>query len=734
EEIVVPKKKTRNSVKFPSIKKEQEKVTAAPKQKTTPKASRKRNEKEDDDDDDFLDDGDDDTAAPKQKKAKKTPAKVKEETEPPAKKSGFFNMMRREQPKALGTREVPEARPNCFEGYTFVLTGELESLTRNDTGDIIKRYGGRVTGSVSGRTTFLVMGRDFGPSKAEKAKSLGVTILDEDAFYNLLKTEGAKGNYGNGPNPQPTASQSKGKDKATSSSSRIAIKDILGNKTQILNITKWLKEWQENKSKGFPIKDSGWSGYRAILISGPPGIGKTTAAHVIAEECGYHPLEFNASDARTAPKTLPGSGKKIAIIMDEVDGMSAGDRGGAVELASLIKKTKVPIICICNDDRSAKVQPLLRVCCDAKFRRTPATSIRNRITEIATKEGLNISPNAIDALVASTRNDIRQIINILSTYRLGKQDMDYDQAKAVGKSNEKYSQMGLFDIPPALLSASNWRSTSLQEKSNVYFHDYNLAHLMIFENYLKAKPEKVMALNNPGSEEEQKLLLGLLAKASEAMSEGDVVDAVIHGSTQNYSLMPIHSIASCVRPASFMRGSLMGGRLEFPKWLGQNSKALKSYRNLKELQMRINSTGLADRGEIRENYIPILTDRIFTALKDEDFEKASDLMDKYHLDRECLDMLNELSLSKKKPFATITPKIKTNFNKYYNSTSHPILFQATGAPIKKVYKQEEIGEQSETLFGEEEDEGEVLTFGDDVSEEEEPEVSVKKDKFIKASK
>ncbi|OAD73670.1 hypothetical protein PHYBLDRAFT_133474 [Phycomyces blakesleeanus NRRL 1555(-)] len=695
--------------------------------------------------------------------------------------------MRREQPKALGTREVPEARPNCFEGYTFVLTGELESLTRNDTGDIIKRYGGRVTGSVSGRTTFLVMGRDFGPSKAEKAKSLGVTILDEDAFYNLLKTEGAKGNYGNGPNPQPTASQSKGKDKATSSSSRMepipsnetndlwtvkyrprAIKDILGNKTQILNITKWLKEWQENKSKGFPIKDSGWSGYRAILISGPPGIGKTTAAHVIAEECGYHPLEFNASDARSkkmledqitetvknhsvteyyhsnnaktkaAPKTLPGSGKKIAIIMDEVDGMSAGDRGGAVELASLIKKTKVPIICICNDDRSAKVQPLLRVCCDAKFRRTPATSIRNRITEIATKEGLNISPNAIDALVASTRNDIRQIINILSTYRLGKQDMDYDQAKAVGKSNEKYSQMGLFDIPPALLSASNWRSTSLQEKSNVYFHDYNLAHLMIFENYLKAKPEKVMALNNPGSEEEQKLLLGLLAKASEAMSEGDVVDAVIHGSTQNYSLMPIHSIASCVRPASFMRGSLMGGRLEFPKWLGQNSKALKSYRNLKELQMRINSTGLADRGEIRENYIPILTDRIFTALKDvsifEDFEKASDLMDKYHLDRECLDMLNELSLSKKKPFATITPKIKTNFNKYYNSTSHPILFQATGAPIKKVYKQEEIGEQSETLFGEEEDEGEVLTFGDDVSEEEEPEVSVKKDKFIKASK
>lgn len=55
--------------------------------------------------------------------------------------------------------------------------------------------------------------------------------------------------------------------------------------------------------------------------------------------------------------------------MDEVDGMSGGDRGGSAEMAQLIRKSKIPVICICNDSRSTKVAPLLKVCFEAKFRR-----------------------------------------------------------------------------------------------------------------------------------------------------------------------------------------------------------------------------------------------------------------------------------------------------------------------------------------------------------------------------
>lgn len=47
------------------------------------------------------------------------------------------------------------------------------------------------------------------------------------------------------------------------------------------------------------------------------------------------------------------------------------------------------------------------------------------------REGLDLKPNAVDELVTSTQNDIRQVINILSTYRLNESGMDYDQAKKV---------------------------------------------------------------------------------------------------------------------------------------------------------------------------------------------------------------------------------------------------------------------------------------------------------------
>ncbi len=53
--------------------------------------------------------------------------------------------------------------------------------------------------------------------------------------------------------------------------------------------------------------------------------------------------------------------------MDEVDGMSSGDRGGITAIISMIKSTKVPIICICNDRLSDKIRSLAGHCLDVKF-------------------------------------------------------------------------------------------------------------------------------------------------------------------------------------------------------------------------------------------------------------------------------------------------------------------------------------------------------------------------------
>lgn len=115
--------------------------------------------------------------------------------------------------------------------------------------------------------------------------------------------------------------------------------------------------------------------------------------------------------------------------MDEVDGMSAGDRGGSAELIQIIKASKVPIICICNDRSSPKVRSLAGHCLDLKFRRPTAQQVEVRLMQIARNEKLHLEPNSVAQLVASTSGDIRQIINLLSTYRLGADTLSFDDSK-----------------------------------------------------------------------------------------------------------------------------------------------------------------------------------------------------------------------------------------------------------------------------------------------------------------
>ncbi len=78
-----------------------------------------------------------------------------------------------------------------LQGKTFVLTGTLPSLKRAEARALIQRYGGRVTGSVSRKTDYLVAGENPG-SKLEKARSLGVTIIDEAGLRDLISLGGEK--------------------------------------------------------------------------------------------------------------------------------------------------------------------------------------------------------------------------------------------------------------------------------------------------------------------------------------------------------------------------------------------------------------------------------------------------------------------------------------------------------------------------------------------------------------
>jgi DNA ligase (NAD+) len=87
----------------------------------------------------------------------------------------------------LCTREQgpQEGASTAFQGMQFVLTGALSSMTRDEAKAAIETRGGRVTSSVSKKTSVVVAGTDAG-SKLDKAQELGIRTLDEEAFRALL--------------------------------------------------------------------------------------------------------------------------------------------------------------------------------------------------------------------------------------------------------------------------------------------------------------------------------------------------------------------------------------------------------------------------------------------------------------------------------------------------------------------------------------------------------------------
>lgn len=230
-----------------------------------------------------------------------------------------------------------------------------------------------------------------------------------------------------------------------------SVKQIIGQQGPTGNAQKlmnWLSKWHKNNdgskkhAKPNPwAKNDDGAAYKAALLSGSPGVGKTTTAHLVAKELLFDIVEFNASDTRSkkllkeevssllSNTSISGyvSGtstkptKRHVLIMDEVDGMAGNeDRGGVAELIALIKESRVPIICMCNDRNHPKIRSLSNYCFDLRFGKPSIQQIRGAMMSICFKEGIKIEGGAVDEIISGTGNDIRQTLNHLALYSASK--------------------------------------------------------------------------------------------------------------------------------------------------------------------------------------------------------------------------------------------------------------------------------------------------------------------------
>ena len=256
--------------------------------------------------------------------------------------------------------------------------------------------------------------------------------------------------------------------------------DLVGNSDSIGKFTTWLKDWNDvvimgRKKKPPPPKRGGsWANVpnlnaRACMISGPPGIGKSSMVSIIAKEHGFGVMSINASDKRSKQviegmlKELCESStmdyffkkdkqqrdidrkkrreneqnRKTVIVMDEVDGCGSSDRGGIAALIKVIKNTRMPVVCISNDHSSRKIVSLINHCYDLRFTKPSANDIVKRLGMIARKEGLRIELSGLEKIIEFSGNDIRQIINLLQLWKTTSREVKSDSVKSRHRSMQK---------------------------------------------------------------------------------------------------------------------------------------------------------------------------------------------------------------------------------------------------------------------------------------------------------
>ena len=219
----------------------------------------------------------------------------------------------------------------------------MPNLDRGTAEQTAKQYGAKVTKSILGKTSLVVLGADAGPSKVQKIKQNKIKAIDEAGFIKLLELMPADGGSGAAAEAaklkreqeeakiieqakeeerkrlKKLESQKESKRQSTpkvkhlvSRRKKLPLKINCGQIDMLQPIStncvvirtnqklkSWLENWFDNQARGSKGNASDPDSFRAVLISGPPGIGKTSAAHLVAKSLGFDIIERNASDVRS---------------------------------------------------------------------------------------------------------------------------------------------------------------------------------------------------------------------------------------------------------------------------------------------------------------------------------------------------------------------------------------------------------------------------------------------------
>ena len=235
------------------------------------------------------------------------------------------------------------------------------------------------------------------------------------------------------------------------------LSEVRGNDKARDKFAEWGRTWDDHR--------------KAVILHGSPGIGKTSAAHALANDMGWETVELNASDKRTGDvierfagraamnATLAGSSGKTGdesadrqrnrqlVILDEADNIHGNyDRGGASAITKLVKNSEQPIVLIANEFYDMS-RGLRNACEDIEFRDVSARSIVPVLRDICRRESLEYDSDALQRIAETNGGDLRGAVNDLQAAAEGKEKVTVEDVV----TGSRDQSMGIFAFLDAVL-------------------------------------------------------------------------------------------------------------------------------------------------------------------------------------------------------------------------------------------------------------------------------------------